>query len=155
MQYFTYLYINLSRIRFGDEQMTPSMKKNEDAVSPVIGVILMVAITVILAAVIAMFVFGMATDIGSAKVVGLTVSENDTSLATVNVLWQGGGDLNQLKNMSGSVDGVAFSEITISPTPAVGVISPINTGSAVSGKRVILVGHFNDGQQQMLFDKYL
>lgn len=141
--------------------MTPILrKKNEDAVSPVIGVILMVAITVILAAIIAMFVFGMATDIGSAKVVGLTVSENDnTSLAdankTVNVLWQGGGDLNQLKNMSGSVDGVAFSEITISPTPAVGVISPINTGYAVSGKRVILVGHFNDGQQQMLFDKYL
>lgn len=32
---------------------------NEDAVSPVIGVILMVAITVILAAVIAAFVFGM------------------------------------------------------------------------------------------------
>ena len=33
--------------------------KEEDAVSPVIGVILMVAITVILAAVIAAFVFGM------------------------------------------------------------------------------------------------
>jgi flagellin-like protein len=33
--------------------------KGEDAVSPVIGVILMVAITVILAAVIAAFVFGM------------------------------------------------------------------------------------------------
>jgi len=35
-------------------------KGSEDAVSPVIGVILMVAITVILAAVIAAFVFGMA-----------------------------------------------------------------------------------------------
>lgn len=35
------------------------MNRNEDAVSPVIGVILMVAITVILAAVIAAFVFGM------------------------------------------------------------------------------------------------
>ena len=34
-------------------------KKNEEAVSPVIGVILMVAITVILAAVIAAFVFGL------------------------------------------------------------------------------------------------
>ena len=35
------------------------MNRNEDAVSPVIGVILMVAITVILDAVIAAFVFGM------------------------------------------------------------------------------------------------
>ncbi|MBU4075274.1 MAG: type IV pilin N-terminal domain-containing protein, partial [Euryarchaeota archaeon] len=33
--------------------------RNEEAVSPVIGVILMVAITVILAAVIAAFVFGL------------------------------------------------------------------------------------------------
>ena len=37
--------------------------KNDEAVSPVIGVILMVAITVILAAVIAAFVFGMAGNI--------------------------------------------------------------------------------------------
>ena len=37
-------------------------KTSEDAVSPVIGVILMVAITVILAAVIAAFVFGKAFD---------------------------------------------------------------------------------------------
>ncbi len=37
------------------------LEKNEEAVSPVIGVILMVAITVILAAVIAAFVFGMGT----------------------------------------------------------------------------------------------
>lgn len=35
------------------------MKKNEDAVSPVLGVILMVAITVIIAAVVAAFVFGI------------------------------------------------------------------------------------------------
>jgi flagellin-like protein len=37
----------------------PEMFKRDDAVSPVIGVILMVAITVILAAVIAAFVFGL------------------------------------------------------------------------------------------------
>ena len=49
--------------------------KNEDAVSPVIGVILMVAITVILAAVIAAFVFGMAGNIQKTKVVAATVSQ--------------------------------------------------------------------------------
>jgi flagellin-like protein len=38
-------------------------RENEEAVSPVIGVILMVAITVILAAVIAAFVFGMGSNI--------------------------------------------------------------------------------------------
>lgn len=38
------------------------MRKNDTAVSPVIGVILMVAITVILATVIAAFVFGFSSD---------------------------------------------------------------------------------------------
>ena len=47
-------------------------RKNEEAVSPVIGVILMVAITVILAAVIAAFVFGMAGNIQKTKVVAAT-----------------------------------------------------------------------------------
>ncbi len=42
-------------------------RENEDAVSPVIGVILMVAITVILAAVIAAFVFGMGSNVGTTK----------------------------------------------------------------------------------------
>ncbi len=42
--------------------------KNDEAVSPVIGVILMVAITVILAAVIAAFVFGMGTPVKAPQV---------------------------------------------------------------------------------------
>ena len=49
-------------------------RKNEEAVSPVIGVILMVAITVILAAVIAAFVFGMAGNIQKTKVVAATIA---------------------------------------------------------------------------------
>ena len=47
-------------------------KQNEEAVSPVIGVILMVAITVILAAVIAAFVFGMGSNVQTQKTVGST-----------------------------------------------------------------------------------
>lgn len=43
-------------MKFG---MKKAMKKNEDAVSPVIGVILMVVITVILAAIVAAFAFGI------------------------------------------------------------------------------------------------
>ena len=49
-------------------------RKNEEAVSPVIGVILMVAITVILGRVIAAFVFGMAGNIQKSKVVAATAS---------------------------------------------------------------------------------
>ena len=61
--------------------------KDEDAVSPVIGVILMVAITVILAAVIAAFVLGL----GDSSEVGPSVSfdydydEEPTGVLTITV----------------------------------------------------------------------
>lgn len=47
--------------------MVSNFRKNEEGVSAVIGVILMVAITVILAAVIAAFVFGMGGNIKATK----------------------------------------------------------------------------------------
>ena len=65
-------------------------RENEDAVSPVIGVILMVAITVILAAVIAAFVFGMAGSVDTQqKTVAATAQ---LSGSFVIVTYQGGPD---------------------------------------------------------------
>ena len=58
-------------------------RKNDEAVSPVIGVILMVAITVILAAVIAAFVFGMSGNISKTKTVAVTVQKVNASYITI------------------------------------------------------------------------
>jgi flagellin-like protein len=68
-------------------------KNNEEAVSPVIGVILMVAITVILAAVIAAFVFGMSPP-PKAPTVQLRISATDASI----ILAHNGGDSLILKD---------------------------------------------------------
>ena len=65
-------------------------RKNDEAVSPVIGVILMVAITVILAAVIAAFVFGMSGNISKTKVVAVTVQQPDADHITVMNQWWSG-----------------------------------------------------------------
>jgi len=82
---------------------------NEEAVSPVIGTILMVAITVILAAVIAAFVFGMAGTTQTTKNVGLIVSLGNTTASTphsgVLITIQGGTDLGSLNNIKWSIDG--------------------------------------------------
>jgi flagellin-like protein len=69
-----------------------NFKKSEDAVSPVIGVILMVAITVILAAVIGAFVFGMGTPEAtpSARIV---ITSADVSANTIILEHQGGDSL--------------------------------------------------------------
>jgi len=130
--------------------VTPQVMKKEDAVSPVIGVILMVAITVILAAIIAMFVFSMTDSVGGGKVVGMTVTADNTD---VKILWQGGQDIATLNGISGSVGETDFLEVPITPT--VGRIDTINTTEIVSGNRTILVGHFKDGHTQILFDKVM
>lgn len=67
--------------------------RNEEAVSPVIGVILMVAITVILAAVIAAFVFGLGGSQSAAPTASI-VAANDPDNPGANMKIQHkGGDL--------------------------------------------------------------
>ncbi|MDI9642568.1 MAG: type IV pilin N-terminal domain-containing protein [Archaeoglobales archaeon] len=68
------------------------MRKDEKGVSPVIGVILMVAITVILAAVIASFVFGMSGTVTKPKTPGLSLKRIDTDTISVVITDMGGAD---------------------------------------------------------------
>lgn len=70
-----------------------TMVSNEDAVSPVIGVILMVAITVILAAVIAAFVFSMGPPKQAPQASLRAISLNLTDPTSVKIEHQGGADI--------------------------------------------------------------
>lgn len=123
-------------------------KKNEEAVSPVIGVILMVAITVILAAVIAAFVFGMAGNVGKTKVVAITAQRpSETNISVTNM---GGPDVLTLTLLNVSVDGAASTTTLSKDTGSTATI--ITT----SGKRhVIVTGTFADASQQVLLDTYV
>jgi len=68
--------------------------KGEEAVSPVIGVILMVAITVILAAVIAAFVFDMGGNLTpSPPSASLVASSNSATLGEDIIIEHTGGDV--------------------------------------------------------------
>ena len=68
--------------------------KDEEAVSPVIGVILMVAITVILAAVIAAFVFGMGGNLSTAPPTVSVTAQNNGANSTLDIIVDhNGGDL--------------------------------------------------------------
>lgn len=75
-----------------------SFNNNEEAVSPVIGVILMVAITVILAAVIAVFVFGMADSMETTHSVAVTAKMTDAN--TMMFTLQGGADASTIQDIS-------------------------------------------------------
>ena len=72
-------------------------RNNEEAVSPVIGVILMVAITVILAAVIAAFVFGMSpppkAPTVQLRITAINTSVDDNGNGTLKLTHNGGDGL--------------------------------------------------------------
>jgi flagellin-like protein len=74
--------------------------KNDEAVSPVIGTILMVAITVILAAVIAAFVLGMGTPT-QAPQAQIVISSTSATTGNITLTHRGGDsiDLNKVKGI--------------------------------------------------------
>jgi flagellin-like protein len=155
-----------------------NFKQNEEAVSPVIGVILMVAITVILAAVIAAFVFGMGSDIGTTKTVAVTASQVGSDIV---VNYKGGADANTLNFLKVTVnDGTAVESggvatkycyeggsgtgYTItSGTSDLDDKAPVPVGATIvfegegnaERNHVVVVGHFMDGSEHVVLDTYV
>jgi len=122
-----------------------TMKRNDDAVSPVIGVILMVAITVILAAIIAAFVFGMVGTTQTTKTVGLTVTGADNGTIT----WHGGADMATIESWN-----VTSPTSTLGGgTPNVGDVNTSIIDTGIIGERVVIVATFKDGSEQVIFDR--
>ncbi len=76
---------------------------DERAVSPVIGVILMVAITVILAAVIAAFVLDLGGSVGEDPQAGVDIDDSNSSEVSVSVTSMGNSDGVAVVNGSGEV----------------------------------------------------
>jgi flagellin-like protein len=127
--------------------------KREDAVSPVIGVILMVAITVILAAVIAAFVFGMAGGVTKTKTVAATAKQTGNDIA---VTWQGGQD-----NGYVSFYNVTLKDLYVRPgtatgfPPIVGNTTPFPSMGTSVNDHVVVTAVFTDGTAQVILDTYV
>ncbi len=123
-------------------------RMDEKGVSPVIGVILMVAITVILAAVIASFVFGMGSSVKKTYNVAVTAQQQGTN---VIVTLQGGPDVPSLSsiNVTCTDSSGTSTTATLGTTVGSSVTLACGTGGA---DRVLVVGTFQDGTQQVLLD---
>ena len=132
-------------------------RKNDEAVSPVIGVILMVAITVILAAVIAAFVFGMSGNISKTKIVAMTVSQQDAN--SIIITYNGGQDSPTFQNATVSINEILSTKQILLPvgTTVKYVPTDFATGPASFAGRdhVLVTGTFTDGVQQVLMDTYV
>ncbi|EMA63744.1 hypothetical protein C469_02776 [Halorubrum lipolyticum DSM 21995] len=123
------------------------MFNSEDrAVSPVIGVILMVAITVILAAVIGTFVLGLGDQLGdTAPQATFTIDGNDTS--SIDISKTGGQSL-ESADLSLYIDGELANSSIASDTWETGERKQINYDSGfsgVSGEAVVRIVHDPSG----------
>ena len=123
--------------------------KNEEAVSPVIGVILMVAITVILAAVIAAFVFGMTGNVQTTKTVAVTAAVNNSQHLVVT--FQGGADAATVTKLNLIING----SVEKPNTSALKIGSSFGSDDPIVPQNchAVVVAHFSDGSQQVVLDR--
>ena len=138
------LGIPLSSIRYKIKlhTMKVSTKKN-DGVSPVIGTILLVAITVVLVAIIAAVVMGMTGNVGNAHVVGVTVGQDSSQTGGILVTITGGADANQLSKIY--VYNGTNTTVGNQTSPVVGV--PYAFVPGVGQASISIIGTFPDGNQ--------
>lgn len=132
------------------------MKRKDDAVSPVVATILLVAVVVVLVAVISAAVLPMAGDLGTVKSVSVTVGLNaDGTLPVVTVI--GGDDAGMLTNLTVYVSDVSDAVID-EIEPVIG--KPYNVVKKVgenlidipSGQHIVnVVGKFSDSTTQTLY----
>jgi archaeal type IV pilus assembly protein PilA len=139
--------------------------KNEVAVSPVMGTILMVAITVILAAIIATYVLGLPSDVTKTKVVAATAQLDNSGIILVN--YQGGQDTDSVTslNITAPNSSVWYTSgadgaLTLSTSPGtlvkpeVGSIMKLHPGPGwpTGAKHVVVIAAFSDGPNQIILD---
>ena len=124
-------------------------REHDDGVSPVIGTILLVAITVVLVAIISASFMGIADDIGSNHIVGVNVIPGESNELLVTVVCGQATDLHKIAvyNSSQLVDEVTFTSVGVP-------ISFKNGTSLKSGAAAIsIVGEFDDGNQTLYSGK--
>ena len=121
------------------------IREDEEAVSPVIGVILMVAITVILAAVIAAFVFGMGPPEQKYNV-AFSTSINSTG-ATLTLHDNGGASNVTVTTVT--VNGASATTSGTTTNMAIG--NSFFVSSAGQGDHLVVTGTA-DGQSQVFLD---
>ena len=136
--------------------------KNDEALSPVIGTILMVMTAVMLGGIIGIYAFGMSEHVQDVRMVATSVVQTGNDIL---ITYQGGDaqpDLysftiiapNATPFLSVSPKG-ALSTTGTPVTPDVGAVMVLS-GAATSGQdHVMVIGYFTDGSNQVVADVFV
>ena len=124
-------------------------KAKESAVSEIIGVILIVALTVILAAIIGAYAFGWVQGVPMSRMVVVTVDQPDAT--HMYVTYRGGPDHSLLEALT-----IRWADGTTThvPNPKIGAVyhKPTTTGITPMPDHVVVTGHFKNNMDQVVLD---
>lgn len=121
---------------------------NEEAVSPVVGVILMVCITIILAAVVAAFVFGMSGEQKGGHTIGIKTGYSGGDIV---LTYYGGDGNNLLTGIDVTLDDVVqpvWLPVTIGETKTF-------TGPYATPTTALITAHYSDGSEYIVMNGYI
>jgi FlaG/FlaF family flagellin (archaellin) len=129
-----------------------NFKKNDSAISEIIGVILLVVIVTIIASLTALFVFGYLQGVSKPYIIDFTVQRLNPE--TVEIMNNGGPNLADLKTSSSYLM-VEINGIDATSIAGTGRLDS-NVGScaqynASTGSQIIIVGLFNDDKNHLLY----
>lgn len=139
-----------------------SIVKRDEAVSPVIGTILLVAITVVLVAIVAAVVMGMVGGIGQSKDVGIIINPyvNDSSDGGYTLTMMSGKDTTSLTNVTSfmvtgektyeQADDTGNGQITDGEIGKTYYVKMADGAVGESGQLTI-TGTFADGAQAVIY----
>jgi len=137
-------------------------KNNDDALSPVIGTILMVMTAVMLGGIIGIYAFGMSENVQHIRMVATSVVQSGPDIL---VTYQGGNAQPALYSLTiiahegipvYTVNSQGALATTGTPaTPDVGSVMVLS-GAATNGRdHVVVIGQFVDGSRQIISDVYV
>ena len=139
-------------------------RKNENGISEVMSTILLVSVTVILAAIVCAFAFGLVGNIHGGKVATSTITRTNSTFVTV--IFAGGQNAGSVTAINWTVNGAAptiYMNGTsytggVQNVPASGGIlsvgaTALRPASSPGKDRVIGVAVFTDGSKQIILDK--
>ena len=148
---------------------TFSFINNDRGITPVIGEILLIAVVVIIAGVIASYIFGMGENFNKTYLIG--TSANQIFSDTIDITYFGGKDYDYVLYLNVSVNGSFYDDNGWSPdeknTFNGSGVTPIQTGTVVtlydnSSKyitpdrdHVLIIASFVDGTKQVVLDTYV
>ena len=136
---------------------TISIETNESAVSEVIGIVLMVALTVIMAAILTSMAMGMMQSVPMPRVIAVTADQSPDR-TQMYVTYHGGPDHDDLLSLTINwPDGITQQTVT---SPKVNDMYIATNGAGpqnvTSGNdRLMVIGHFPHNEDQVLLDTWI